>query len=127
MILIDTSVWIDYFRNGATADAVDVLLRNNSICVNDLILAELLPSIILRGEDELRGLLLSIPRLQLQIDWNELVYMQSQNLQHGINKVGIPDLIIAQNAIQNNVKLFTCDKHFSLMQESFPLSVFKGE
>ena len=127
MILIDTSVWIDYFRNGSTADAVDVLLRNNSICVNDIILAELLPSINLRGEDELRELLLSIPRLQLQIDWNELIYMQSQNLQQGLNKVGLPDLMIAQNAIQNNVKLFTCDKHFLLMQEFFPLDIFRAE
>ncbi len=69
--------------------------------------------------------MLSIPRVQLQIDWNEIEYMQTKNLRSGINKVGIPDLLIAQNAIQNNVPLFTCDKHFLLMKALFPLQLFE--
>ncbi len=41
--------------------------------------------------------------------------MQTQNLKNGINKVGIPDLIIAQNVIDNNLELYTFDHHFKLM------------
>lgn len=125
MILVDTSVWIDYFRNGSTADALDKLIESDMICINDVILSELLPSINQRHEEELKELLLSFPKLQMKIDWNEIVFMQTKNLHNGINKVGLPDLMIAQNAIQNNVKLFPCDRHFQLIKNLFPLHLFE--
>jgi hypothetical protein len=50
--------------------------------------------------------------------------MQKINLANGINKVGIPDLIIIQNVIQNNQMLWTNDKHFYLMQEFMGLKLF---
>ena len=125
MILVDTSVWIDYFRNGNTADALDKLIESDMICINDVILSELLPSINQRHEEELKELLLSFPKLQMKIDWNEIVFMQTENLRNGINKVGLPDLMIAQNTIQNKVKLFSCDRHFQLIKNLFPLQLFE--
>lgn len=125
MILVDTSVWIDYFRNGSTADALDKLIESDMICINDVIISELLPSINQRHEEELKELLLSFPKLQMKIDWNEIVFMQTKNLHNGINKVGLPDLMIAQNAIQNKVKLFSCDRHFQLIKNLFPLHLFE--
>ena len=125
MILVDTSIWIDYFRNGSTADALDKLIESDMICINDVILSELLPYINQRHEEELKELLLSFPKLQMKIDWNEIVFMQTKNLHNGINKVGLPDLMIAQNAIQNNVKLFSCDRHFQLIKNLFPLYLFE--
>ena len=125
MILVDTSIWIDYFRNGNTADALDKLIESDMICINDVILSELLPSINQRHEEELKELLLSFPKLQMKIDWNEIVFMQTENLRNGINRVGLPDLIIAQNTIQNKVKLFSCDRHFQLIKNLFPLQLFE--
>ncbi|MBO7419994.1 MAG: PIN domain-containing protein [Spirochaetaceae bacterium] len=125
MILVDTSVWIDYFRNGNTADALDKLIESDMICINDVILSELLPSINQRHEEELKELLLSFPKLQMKIDWNEIVFMQTENLRNGINKVGLPDLMITQNTIQNKVKLFSCDRHFQLIKNLFPLQLFE--
>ena len=125
MILVDTSIWIDYFRNGNTADALDKLIESDMICINDVILSELLPYINQRHEEELKELLLSFPKLQMKIDWNEIVFMQTKNLHNGINKVGLPDLMIAQNAIQNNVNLFSCDRHFQLIKNLFPLYLFE--
>ncbi len=49
MILADTSVWIDYFHNGLTADSMEFLIEKDMLCINDVILAELLPSINRRG------------------------------------------------------------------------------
>ncbi|WP_225586866.1 hypothetical protein [Algoriphagus sp. Y33] len=37
------------------------------------------------------------------------------NLKNGINNVGIPDLIILQQVIEEKIALFTLDKHFKLM------------
>jgi predicted nucleic acid-binding protein len=45
-------------------------------------------------------------------------------LRNGINKVGIPDLIIAQNAKQHGVALFTCDRHFLLIAKHGGLNLF---
>ena len=50
--------------------------------------------------------------------------MQKINLANGINKVGIPDLIILQDVGQNNQMLWTNDKHFYLMQEFTDLKLF---
>ena len=43
-ILIDTSIWIEYFRGSKAVNSaiVDNLIDNNQICVNNLILSELL-------------------------------------------------------------------------------------
>ena len=124
MILIDTSVWIDHFCNGKTSDTIDYLIDNADICINDVIRAELLPMMIQRNERELEMMLTSLPCLRIFIDWNELITMQAHNLRYGINRVGLPDLMIAQNAMQNNVTLFSLDKHFSLMSEIMPIRMY---
>jgi len=125
MILVDTSIWIDYFKGIESALPLMNLIDSNSICTNDLVLAELLPSLKVRKESELIRLLESVERYSISIDWNEIINMQSYNLKNGINKVGIPDLIIAQNAIQNDLKLYAKDKHFSLMKKHIGLKIFE--
>lgn len=127
MILVDSSVWIEYFKGTKRAILVNELIDNNSLCINDLILAELLPAINQRKEVHLREMLLSVAKTEVKINWNQIVYMQTQNLLHGINKVGIPDLLIVQNAIDNNLQLFSYDKHFRLMSEMLDLRLFEKD
>jgi len=50
--------------------------------------------------------------------------MQTTFLKHGINKVGIPDLMIAQHAIQYHLELYTFDKHFKFMARHIALSLY---
>jgi predicted nucleic acid-binding protein len=125
MILVDTSIWIEYFRGNTEVAILDSLIDTNNICINDLILAELIPSINHKKEIELRDLLYSVTKLNLNINWIDLVFMQTENLKYGINKVGIPDLIIAQNAIMHNIKLFCRDAHFSLMSPIHGIQLFQ--
>lgn len=127
MILADTSIWIDYFHNGKTADMVEILMARGELYVNDVILAELMPSILHRGETELEYLMTTLPKLSLWTDWSGIIRMQTENLKHGINKVGLPDLLIAQNAIQNHVKLFSIDRHFSLMSTHLDFELLDGD
>lgn len=124
MILVDTSVWIDSFHGGKCKQIMNELLARSELYVNDVILAELMPSILQRGETELEYLMLTLPKLSLWIDWSDIIRMQTENLKHGINKVGIPDLLIAQNAMQNHIKLFSIDKHFSLMSKHLGFKLF---
>jgi len=115
MVLVDSSVWIEYFRGNESVLPLNNLIETNNICINDLILAELIPSIIHKKENELKELLMSVTNINLDINWNQIIQMQIRNLQNGINKVGIADLIIAQNAIDNDLVLYAVDKHFPLM------------
>ena len=95
MVLVDTSVWIEYFRGNEQVKNLNDLIDSNTLAINDLILTELLPFIIQKKENKLKKLLLNLDRIKMNIDWNGLIQMQTLNLQNGINKVGIPDLIIA--------------------------------
>lgn len=115
-ILVDSSVWIQFFKGSEDGKILFPLLDSNQICTNDLILAELIPSLNQKKEPILVGLLKALERLKIVIDWDEIVLMQTRNLKHGINRVGISDLLIAQNAIQNSTRLLSFDKHFELMR-----------
>jgi predicted nucleic acid-binding protein len=117
MVLVDTSVWIEYFKGNTDVKRLDTLINTNNVCINELILAELVPSINVKKEQKLKELLFSINRLKIDINWNQVISIQTTNLKNGINKVGISDIIILQNAIMNNVELYTIDKHFSLMSK----------
>ncbi|MBI2438574.1 MAG: PIN domain nuclease, partial [Lentisphaerae bacterium] len=56
-------------------------------------------------------------------DWDGIIEMQVACLRNGINRVGIPDLIVAQQAMQHNLSLFSLDKHFRLLGKHVPLSL----
>ena len=123
-VLVDSSVWVDYFRGRGYADDLDLLIEENLVVTNDLILAELIPPLHIRKQNRLIVLLKEVERFSIAPDWDNLVQMQITCLHNGINGVGIPDLIIAQNAIQNGLQLLTRDKHFALLSKHVPLSVY---
>ena len=50
---------------------------------------------------------------------------QYKCLKIGLNGVGLPDLIIAQNAIQNDCEIFSKDNHFRLMEDFLNLSILQ--
>ena len=122
-VLVDSSVWIEYFRGSENDARLDFLIEENLVVVNDLILAELVPALHVRQQRKLIGLMWEITCPPLEIDWDDLIQMQIACLRHGINKVGIPDLMIAQHAIQNHLELYTRDKHFKLISQHVPLSL----
>ena len=123
-ILIDSSVWISFFKgNKETLPMLD-LIDSNRVCTNDLILSELIPFLVHRKENHLVEILQIIENIELNINWSLIIEMQSINLKNGINKVGVPDLIIAQNAIQKNIPLYSLDKHFQLMKGIHQLKMF---
>lgn len=124
-VLVDSSVWISFFKGNEEGKLLFPILDSNQACINDLILAELIPSLNHKKELILVGLLKSIERTKLEIDWADIIHMQTINIKNGINKVGVPDLIIAQNAIQNGIKLFSFDKHFEVMKKHIALKMLE--
>jgi predicted nucleic acid-binding protein len=123
-ILVDSSVWVDYFRNTGQSDTLEMLIEENLAVTNELILAELIPALQINKERELIALLRELKRQPMNIVWNDIIALQTSCLLNGINKVGITDLIIAQNAIQGGLRLLSKDKHFTLIAEYIPLDIF---
>ena len=122
-VLVDTSVWVEYFRSGNNSEELDFLIDENLIVTNDLILAELIPFLKVRKQRKLTNLLLNINKLNLSINWGQIIEYQYKCLKNGLNGVGIPDLIIAQNAKQNNCEIYSLDNHFSLMKDILTLKI----
>lgn len=122
-ILVDSSIWIDYFRSGIQSEKLDSYIDQNLICTNDLILAELIPFLKVKKQIRVMKLLRSVTNISLNIRWGKIIDFQTICLQNGINNVGIPDLIILDNAIQNDLVLFTLDNHFNLINKYFDFEV----
>ena len=121
--LVDSSAWIEYFRGNPKYSFINELINTNAVCINDIILTELLPSIIHKKEHRLAELLTYVKKYDLTVDWQEIRNIQLLNLGQGNNNVGISDIVIAQNCMQNELKIIANDKHFEVMAGYIPLKI----
>jgi len=123
-VLVDTSIWIDYFRAGEKSEGLNHLIDDNIIVTNDIILAELVPYLKLKKAKKVINLLHEINKKPLDINWEEIMDFQVKCLKSGANGVGIPDLIIAQNARQHHCKVYSLAKHFRLLSQVLNVNLY---
>ena len=84
-VLVDTSIWIEYFRAGNNSERLDFLIDENLIVINDLILAELIPSLRVHNQRKIVKLLHNINKLALSINWDQIIELQFKCLKNGLN------------------------------------------
>lgn len=125
-ILVDTSIWIDYFKKGEKSLNLDDLLLDDRAVINDIILAELIPLLHLKKQFTIIDLLESVVSYPLNINWNQIIEWQTMCLNSGINGIGIPDLLITQNAMQKNLPVYSLDKHFRSLKKISGLQLFEN-
>ena len=113
--IIDSNIWIEFFNHRNFFDSVSEMLINNEALVNKIILAELIPSARQKKEIELIECLYGIEQLELDINWDEITEIQCNCIKKGINKLGLLDIVIGQNAKQNNAGIFTINRHLILL------------
>ena len=124
-VLVDTSIWIDYFRGGDNSPEMDSLIDENLLVTNDIILAGLLPYLKIKKQLKVVKLLYEVNRIPLKINWEEIIEFQVKCLKSGAHGIGIPDLIIAQNARENNCKVYSLDKHFRLLHQMLKFKLYR--
>lgn len=124
-VLVDTSIWIDYFRGGDKSKDLDFLIDENLIVTNDVILAEVIPYLKIKKQENVIKLLHEVRRFSLDIHWGEIIEYQVKCLKCGANGVGIPDLIIAQNAKQNGCKVCSLDRNFRLLSQVLKIKLYE--
>ncbi|MEX2336310.1 MAG: PIN domain-containing protein [Fulvivirga sp.] len=125
-VLVDSSAWISFFSSTRETILWD-LISEDLICTNELILTELIPFLLRANNQTAADSLLSIECIPLSIDWELIRKYQSLNLSKGINKVGIPDLIILQQVIEHKLPILTNDKHFYLMKKHLHFEILDTE
>lgn len=126
MVLIDSSVWIEYWR---TADSevsrkVRKLIRDKEVCITAIILTEILQGArTLEEMDYIKTILAGIPRLPL----DEEIFLKAAELSFNLKRTGKTintiDSVIAAAAFLNNAEVFTLDEHFKLIQKVAPLKL----
>jgi len=122
-VIVDTSVWIEYLRSWNNSTKLDFLIDEDLIVINDLILAELVPFLKIQNQRNIIKLLFNIKKLDLTLNWDQIIEFQFNCLKNGLNGIGIPDLIVAQNAKQNRCKIYSFDNHFRLMKDILGLQL----
>ena len=80
MILVDSSVWIDYFRGTATpqVNKLDTLLDREPVAIGDLILTEVLQGFTADRDFE-RALLVLTPLVLIQIGGRDVALQAARN------------------------------------------------
>ncbi len=78
-VLIDSSVWIDYFKSGNN-ETLDRLIEEDLICTNRLILTELTPFLIHQNQASIVEELNAVNIIPLNIDWDIIQEYQLINL-----------------------------------------------
>ena len=117
MILVDSSVWIDYFRGTPTpqAEKLDGLLSSEPIAVGDLILTEVLQGF--RSErdfNEAKRLLTSL--VVVELGGQDIAIQAARNFRilqtQGITIRKTIDTIIATRCIESGYTLLYSDRDF---------------
>ena len=128
MILVDSSVWIDYFNGNQTAqtDWLDSSLGDIPITIGDLILIE-----VLRGFQNdkdfkiARDLLLGIPFMSM--GGEELAIESAMNYRFlrrkGVTVRKTIDVIIGTFCIHHQLTLLHCDRDFDPMVKYLGLEI----
>ena len=124
-VIVDTSVWIDYFKHGKYIPEIKSLLEQQRLITNDVIIAELLPIIIHDKKEQIAELLNALERIPVFVNWNGLIDAQIKCLKNGYNKIGLLDLMILQTSIEHSVEIFSVDKHFQALGKIFHAKIYK--
>ncbi len=124
MVLVDTSIWIDFFKSGKSheAERLSALLKKERVCIVPIIRAEILSGA--RTEKEYTALQSHLSAL-LVLDeplnlWDSAARVRYLLARKGIQS-SLMDLAIAVFAHDHGCELFTRDKEFRQISSVLPL------
>lgn len=128
MILVDSSVWIDYF-NGVSnhqTDTLDIIIDREIVVVGNLILLEVLQG-FKSDHDFNTAKKLFDGFLQVELTGFDIIHQAANNYRllrkKGIRIRKTMDTIIATYCIQKNIHLLHNDKDFEPFVKYFKLQI----
>ncbi len=128
MILVDSSVWIDFFRGtrNPQAETLDGLLGTARIVVGDLIVAEVLQGV--RNEREFQQVRKTLDTFeQVDIVGKHIALEAAKNFRRlrdlGFTVRKTIDTLIATRCIESNYSLLHADRDFDAFEAHLGLQV----
>lgn len=131
MILVDTTVWIDFFANRTTSQVttlINQIENNNELCLCGIVLAEILQGIKNSNEyHQVEEILNSL----LFLDMTKDTFVLSAEIYRKLRAKGITirktlDCMIAAIAIENNIPLLHNDRDFDSIEKHFGLKIVRA-
>lgn len=128
MVLVDSTVWIDFFSGSTTPQVTtlgSLISGRQDICLCGVILAEVLQGIRDEKEHEkTRSILLDL----LYLPMSRETFLLAADIYRSLRARGITirnsvDCMIAAVCIENNVVLLQNDKDFDHISEHFDLKI----
>ena len=128
MILVDSSVWIDYFKGTSTAqtEKLDRLLGHEPLAIGDLILTEVLQGFDSeRDFNDARRMLTSL--MVVELGGQEIAIQAAKNFR-ALRRFGVTvrktvDSVIATRCIEDGYDLLHNDRDFDPFAEHLGLRV----
>ena len=117
MILVDSSVWIDYFRGVSThqTDRLDALLGAEPLAIGDVILTEVLQGFVHERAFN-RALALLTSLTLVEVGGQEIAIQAARNFRtlrvHGVTVRKTIDTLIATCCIERGHSLLYSDRDF---------------
>ena len=117
MILVDSSVWIDYFRGAETpqCERLDALLGNQPLAIGDLILAEVLQGFT-SDQDFNQAMRLLTSLVVIDVGGQEIAIQAAKNFRTlralGVTVRKTIDTLIATRCIESGLTLLHADRDF---------------
>ena len=125
-IVVDTSVWVDFFR-GRALPALEDALRSGDVLLSPIVAAELLSArMTSRQQRDLANLIQDLPLHQTALDhWMRVGTLRASAAERGIT-ISVPDAEIAQCAIDTGGHVWSLDRVFEALARVFPLKLFSA-
>ena len=125
-ILIDTSVWIDYFngRDSSAAQQTDNILDTAEVYVPMVVIAELIQGA--KTQKEIAVIKEFLDAFHI-IDHSKSTWIEAGELSFSMKQKGrtinLTDCYISIIARENACKIFTMDKHFTEIKKFIDIEV----
>jgi predicted nucleic acid-binding protein len=126
-VLVDTSIWIDFFRKKSPEliEKIALLLESEKAVYTGIIALELINGA--KGQKELQALHDAFDTME-RIDEGAGTYLNAGKMGYELARkghtLGVVDLLIAQVAIENDFALMTFDEHFKVIAKHSGLRLF---
>ena len=129
MILVDTSVWIDYFNGveNKQTESLDRILSEQSVLIGDIILTEILQGF--NSDKEFRLAKQALDPLDcVHLGGKSLAMKAASNFRFlrskGVTIRKTVDMLIGSWCIEHEVELLHNDKNFNRIATQLPLQIY---
>jgi predicted nucleic acid-binding protein len=128
MILVDSSVWIDFFNGLETqqTDALNDLLGREPVLIGDLILTEVLQGF--RRDADYRKARTLLDTLELRVLGGKAIALAAADNYRRLRRRGVTprktiDMIIATYCVAHGLQLLHADRDFEVLEKELGLTV----